>query len=286
MKRLVVGACAVAFCALAAADRSDPRSLRAASRSARAADAIRAPAGRSGRDLRPELPHLGFRDRRDHRRHAARLRSLRQEAATFAARRIALDSGRRLGAGRAGARPRGAPARHDHDGRQDRRPSAADERREARAASAARLLRIDVRLRAARRRRAPRAGRGAGDGPSDLARRPPRRSDRRELFGRRSRAGAARHRPARAIHRRDGRHDRPARDRAEDSAVGADAAAVARRAARHEDHAPTAALRRSNSGATATSRALANGSRAAIQRAQLGRCREGRPLSARPASIR
>ena len=36
------------------------------------------------------------------------------------------------------------------------------------------LLRIDVRLRAARRRRAPRSGGGAGHGSSNLARRPPR----------------------------------------------------------------------------------------------------------------
>ena len=72
-------------------------------------------------------------------------------------------------------------------------------------AVAARRLRIDVRLRAARRRAPRRAAGGARDGASDLARRPPRRSDRGELFGRGSRAGAARHRPARAIHRRDGR---------------------------------------------------------------------------------
>ena len=56
-----------------------------------------------------------------------------------------------------------------------------------------------------------------------------------QLFGRGPRAGAARHRPARAIHGRDGRRHRSARDRAEDPAVGADAAAVARGTAQHED---------------------------------------------------
>ena len=107
-------------------------------------------------------------------------------------------------------------------------------RQEAREAAAAGLLRIDVRLRAAGRRRAPRAGGGAGDGSPDLARRPPRRSDRGQLFGRGSRGGPARHRAAGAIHGGDGRRRRPARNRAEDSAVGADAHAVARRIAHHE----------------------------------------------------
>ena len=107
-------------------------------------------------------------------------------------------------------------------------------RQEARQAPAAGLLRIDVRLRAARRRRAPRSGGGAGDGSPDLARRPPRRSDRGQLFGRGSRGGPARYRAARSIHGGDGRRRRSARDRAEDSAVGADAHAVARRIAHHE----------------------------------------------------
>ena len=89
-------------------------------------------------------------------------------------------------------------------------------RPQAREASAARLLRIDVRLRAARRHRAAGARRGAGDGAPDLARRPPRRSDRGELLGRGPCGGSARHRPARAIHRGDGRRHRPARDRAQD----------------------------------------------------------------------
>ena len=101
-------------------------------------------------------------------------------------------------------------------------PRTASKRAQARAAG---LLRIDVRLRAARRRRAPRAGGGARDGPPDLARRPPRRSDR---------GATIRPRISCVVQRDIGRlaqytvemggGDRPARDRAEDSAVGADAA--------------------------------------------------------------
>ncbi len=94
---------------------------------------------------------------------------------------------------------------------------------------AARRLRIHVRLRAARRRAPFRARGGARDGASDMARRPPRRSDRGELFGRGPGAGAARHRQARAIHRRDGRFHRGARHRAAHPALGADAYADERR---------------------------------------------------------
>ena len=95
----------------------------------------------------------------------------------------------------------------------------------ARQLLAARRLRIDVRLRAARRRAPHGAAGGARDGAPDLARRPPRRSDRGELFGRRPGAGAARYRPARAIHRRHGRLHRTARSGAAHSALGADARA-------------------------------------------------------------
>ena len=86
-----------------------------------------------------------------------------------------------------------------------------------------RRLRIDVRLRAARRRAPHGAAGSARDGAPDLARRPPRRSDRGKLQRRGPRAGAARYRPAGEIHHRDGRLDRTARSGVAHPAVGADA---------------------------------------------------------------
>ncbi len=214
MKRFVVGACAVAFCALPSTS----------------------PTPSAASDLRA-LP-MQFELRQEGPSEACKPNCRTWVSATgaitadtprdfeaFAKTRnirgttLVLDFGRRLGAGRAGARPHGAQARYDDCGRQDRR-IAASERREARANRAECLLRVDVRLRAAGRRRAPRAGGGARPGPSDLARRPPRRPDRRPLLGRGPCAGAARYRPARAIHRGDGRGDRPARNRAEDFRLG------------------------------------------------------------------
>ena len=202
-----------------------------------AVDAVRGLDRRSGAGLRQGLPHLGVGIRRHHRRYAARLRCLRQEEQDRWRDHRARFR-RRLGARRARARPLDPQARHDHDGRPHHRSQRGGRRQEAGKAAAQGLLRIDVRLRAARRHRAPRAGRGARDGAPDLARRPPRRSDRRQLFGGRSRRGPARYRPARPLHRGDGRRRRSSRDRAQDSAVGADAPAVARGTPHHEgrDH--------------------------------------------------
>ena len=176
----------------------------AASRS-HAADAIRFAPGRSGGRLRRAVPAVHFGDRRHHRRHAARFRNVRARPRSAAARpwcsiptaaRCSAPSRSAATSAGSGSTPRSA-ARVDLD--------ADDERHAARQAVAARRLRIDVRLRAARRRAPHGAAGSARDGASDLARRPPRRSDRGELFGRGSGAGAARHRPAGAIHRRDGR---------------------------------------------------------------------------------
>ena len=197
------------------------------------ADAIRAAPGRR-RQLRSEMQDLDFGDRHDPRRDRARLRSLRGEE-QCPRRHHRVQFGRRLGAWRDRARPRHPQARHDDDGRpHHRRPGGAEADSRNRQPVAARRLRIDVRLRAARGRAPRGAERGAGAGASDLARRPPRRCRRGDLFGRRPGAGPARYRQARAIHHRDGRHRRTAGSVAAHSALGADARAQPRRIAADE----------------------------------------------------
>ena len=87
---------------------------------------------------------------------------------------------------------------------------------------------IDVRLPAAGRLAPLRAAAGARPGPSDLARQEAQAGAGIELLGRGAQCRAARHRAARAIHHRDGRRGRAARDGAADSALGAAVSALRR----------------------------------------------------------
>ena len=157
---------------------------------------------------------------------------------------------RRLGARRARARPRDPPARHDHDGRQDHR-SAGHGRRQA--------------ARAARSRNAYCESMCAFVLLAGVERHVPAEArvmvHQIWLGDRRDDPTAANYSAEDLVLvQRDigrlaqytvemGGGDRPARDRAEDSAVGADAAAVARRIARHEGRHRRCDVAEVNSGA-------------------------------------
>ncbi len=90
-------------------------------------------------------------------------------------------------------------------------PAAGNGERRA-ALVAGRQLRIDVRLPAARRLAPLRAAAGARAGASDLARQEAQAGAGIELFGRGAQCRPARHRAAGAIHDRDGRRRRAARN--------------------------------------------------------------------------
>ena len=228
MKRRLLGAFALAciFVAFTApVAESDPGAV--------GADAIRAPPGglrhRSARDkCRTWISATGM-IRPDTAREFEAFAEQQQSARLDHRAQFR----RRLGARRARARPRHPQARHDDHGRPapSRLPATtAAPMRRCRRAPIANRCAPSCCSPASRRVRAERSARAR---PPDLARRPPRRADRGDLFGGGSRAGAARHRPARAIHRGDGRRRRLARIVAAHSAMGADARADARRIAPH-----------------------------------------------------
>ena len=207
MLRLFWGAFALA-CGVTQAFPAPPTP---ADDSGSAPDALRVEARGTGRGVRSKLPRLDLRGRVHHGRHAARIRGLRRGSQHPGAV-LVLDSdgGSVLGTLALGRSIRnlgmittiGKTATLPPTGDSDRRATLSPNGN----------CEIHVRVSAAGRRESLCAARGARSCSPDLARQEAQAGAGVQLFRRGAQRRSARHRASRAIHDRDGRQRRSARN--------------------------------------------------------------------------